>query len=87
MSPEDKTDRSVIREGFIDLSDQDALLDDPDRIEEYRSVALAEGFQTGTEEEVTRAWQWLSDHPEFTSRLQEWFQRRVEELKEMGRIK
>ena len=45
MSPEDKTDRSVMTEGFIELSDRDVLLDDPDRIEEYRSVARAEGFQ------------------------------------------
>ena len=62
MSPEDKTDRSAITEGFVELPDGDVLVDDPDRIEEYRSVALAEGFQVGTAEEVTRAWQWLSDH-------------------------
>jgi hypothetical protein len=87
MSPTDKTDQARVPEGFVELSDQDILEDDPDRIEEYRSVALAEGLQVGTEEEVNRAWQWLSDHPEFTSGLEEWFQRRVEELKEMGRIK
>ena len=87
MSSKEETDRSVITEGFIEHPDKDVLVDDPERIEEYRSVALAEGLQIGTEEEVNRAWQWLSDHPEITSRLQEWFQRRVEELKEMGRIK
>jgi hypothetical protein len=29
----------------------------------------------------------VGDHPQFTNRLQEWFSRRVAELKEMRRIK
>ena len=65
---------------------QDALIDDPAHIAKYRAIALAEGLQQGSEAEVLWAWQWLSDHPEVTRRLQEWFSRRVAELKEMGRI-
>jgi hypothetical protein len=74
-------------EGFIELADRDVLLDDPDRIVQYRAVALAQGLEEGTEAEVLWAWQWLSDHPEVTDRLQGWFGRRVLELREMGRIK
>jgi hypothetical protein len=73
-------------EGFTQLSDGDVLVDDPARIEQYRAVALAEGLQKGTPEQVVWAWQWLSDHPDFTDRLEEWFTRRVRELREMGRI-
>jgi hypothetical protein len=65
----------------------DALFDDPARITKYRAIGLAVGLQQGSEAEVLWAWQWLSDHPEITNRLQEWFSRRVEELKEMGHIK
>ena len=65
----------------------DALVDDPAHIAEYRAIGLAEGLQQGSEAEVLRAWQWLSDHPEVTNQLQEWFSRRVAELKEMGHIK
>jgi hypothetical protein len=65
----------------------DALVDDPARITKYRAIGLAEGLQQGTEADVLWAWQWLSDHPEVTNRLQEWFSRRVAELKEMGHIK
>lgn len=63
------------------------MVDDPDRMEQYRVIGLADGLQVGTPEEVLWAWQWLSDHPQVTDRLEEWFQRRVQELKEMGRIK
>lgn len=63
------------------------MVDDPDRMEQYRVIGLADGLQVGTPEEVLWAWQWLSDHPQVTYRLEEWFQRRVQELKEMGRIK
>jgi hypothetical protein len=69
------------------LNDRDGLLDDPRHIEQYRAVGLAEGLMKGSEEDVLWAWQWLGDHPQFTSRLQEWFGHRVAELREMGRIK
>ena len=72
-------------ERLVDFAD--ALVDDPARITKYRAIGLAEGLQQGSEAEVLWAWQWLSDHPEVTSRLQEWFSRRVGELKEMGQIK
>ena len=75
------------KEGFIDVSDHDEVLDDPRRIAQYRAVGLAEGLMRGSEEEVLWAWQWLSDHPEFTNGLQAWFARRVAELREMGRIR
>ena len=65
----------------------DALVDDPARITKYRAIGLAEGLQRGSEADVLWAWQWLSDHPEVTSGLQQWFSRRVGELKEMGRVK
>jgi hypothetical protein len=87
LSQRDTTNQSVPREGFIELADRDMMVDDPDRIEQYRAMGLAEGLQEGSPEEVLWAWQWLSEHPEFTNRLEEWFQHRVEELKEMGRIK
>ena len=74
-------------EGFEDSPDGDVLVDDPDHIARYRAVGLAEGLQKGTEADVLWAWQWLSNHPEFTNQLEDWFQRRVAELKEMGRIK
>jgi hypothetical protein len=87
MSQKDETGQAVPLEGFIDLPDGDMLVDDPDRIAQYRAVVIAEGLQEGTPEEVLAAWQWLSNHPEVTNRLEEWFRRRVGELKEMGRIK
>jgi hypothetical protein len=73
--------------GLVDIKDRDELLDDPKRIEQYRAVGLAEGLTIGSEEEVLWAWQWLSDHPQFTSQLGGWFAFRVAELREMGRIK
>jgi len=86
MRKEREADQGV-RQGFIEVSGRDELVDDPDRIEQYRAVGLADGLQEGTPEDVLWAWQWLSDHPDFTCRLEEWFSRRVRELKEMGRIK
>jgi hypothetical protein len=74
-------------EGFEEFADHAELVDDPGRIEKYRAIGLAEGLQQGSESEVLRAWQWLSDHPEITNQLQEWFGYRVAELKSMGRIK
>jgi len=87
MRQKDERGRAVPLEGFIELPDGDMLLDDPDRIAQYRAVAIAEGLQESTPEEVLSAWQWLSNHPEVTNRLEGWFCRRVGELKEMGRIK
>ena len=79
--------RHRITERFVDLSDRNELLDDPERIAGYRAVGLAEGLMKGSHEDVLWAWQWLGDHSQFTNRLQEWFARRVAELKEMSRIK
>jgi hypothetical protein len=86
MDLSDKKDEAPL-EGFIELPDRDALIDDPDRIVQYRAVALAEGLEEGTEAQVLWAWQWLADHPEVTNQLQGWFARHVTELKSMGRIK
>jgi hypothetical protein len=87
MDLSEETDKKAPTEGFIELPDRDTLVDDPDRIVQYRAVALAEGFEQGSEEEVLWACQWLSDHPEVTDSLQGWFRHRVRELREMGRIK
>ena len=87
MDLSEKKDNQALPEGFIELPDGDALVDDPNRIVQYRAVALAEGLEEGTEAQVLWAWQWLADHPEITNRLQGWFERRVAELRGMGRIK
>lgn len=87
MDQSDEMDQPTPVEGIIDLPDGDALVDDADRIDQYRAVALAEGLQVGTEAEVLSAWQWLGNHPEVTDRMQGWFARRVAELRAMGRIK
>ena len=87
MDRSDEMDQQAPVEGIIELPEGDALVDDADRIAQYRSVALAEGLQKGTEAEVLSAWQWLSNHPEVTERMQGWFARRVAELRTMGRIK
>jgi hypothetical protein len=71
-------------ERLVDFAD--GLVDDPVHIRKYRAIGLAIGLQQGSDAEVLWSWQWLSDHPEVTNRLQEWFSRRVAELKEMGRI-
>ena len=86
MVPSEEKDRQEPAEGFIENADRDILVDDPDRIVQYRAVALAEGLEEGTEAQVLWAWQWLGDHPEVTNRLQPWFGLRVAELREMGRI-
>jgi hypothetical protein len=83
----EQMDHGRSAKGFEELADHDGLVDDPGRIEGYRAIGLAEGLQQGSESEVLDAWQWLSDHPEVTNRLQEWFGYRVSELKSMGRIK
>jgi len=68
------------------MADEDRLIDNPFHIAKYRAIALAQGLQQGSEADVLGAWQWLSDNPQVTNQLQEWFSRRVTELKEMGRI-
>jgi hypothetical protein len=87
MDRSDEIGQQAPVEGIIELPDGDALVDDPERIVQYRAVALAEGLQEGTEAEVLWAWQWLGNHPEVTNRMQGWFARRVAELRTMGRIK
>ena len=79
--------KPAILEGFLELSSRDATVDDPDRIIQYRAVALAEGLEEGTDAQILWAWQWLSDHPEVTNQLHGWFARHVAELRSMGRIK
>jgi hypothetical protein len=86
MDQSEKEDKSAV-EGFVESLEGDALVDDPDRIVQYRAVALAEGLEEGTEDQVLWAWQWLSDHPEVTNQLHGWFARHVVELRSMGRIK
>ena len=49
----------------------------------YRAVALAEGFEDGTEEEVVRAWQYLIDTG-LAWRLQGWFGRTASHLIGIG---
>ena len=51
----------------------------------YRAVALAEGFEDGTEEEVVRAWQYLVDTG-LAWRLQGWFGRTAQALIQAGVI-
>jgi len=68
------------------MADQDILTDDPAHIAKYRAIALATGLKQGSDADVLWAWQWLSDHPQVTNRLQEWFSHRLTELKEMGQI-
>jgi hypothetical protein len=87
LDASDETGKQALSEGFIELSDGDALMDDAYHIVQYRAVALAEGLKQGTEAEVLWAWQWLGDHPEVTNQMQEWFAWRVAELRTMGRIK
>jgi hypothetical protein len=82
----DDTSKQRVNEKFSETAEPDVLLDDPDRIVQYRAVALAEGFEEGSEDQVLWAWQWLGDHPEVTNDLQEWFAFRVAELRSMGRI-
>jgi len=48
-------------------------------MDSYRAVALAEGFEDGTEEEVISAWQYLVDTG-LAWRLQGWFGRTAQAL-------
>ena len=87
MGGSEEVGQQVPVEGFIELPDGDVLVDDPERIDQYRAISLAGGLQKGSEVEVLGAWQWLANHPEVTNSLEEWFARRVAELRAMGRIK
>jgi len=51
----------------------------------YRAIALAEGFEDGTEEEVIEAWQYLQD-TRLAYLLQGWFGRQARLLIEAGVI-
>lgn len=51
----------------------------------YRAVGLAEGFESGTEQEQLEAWQYLVDSG-LAYRLQGWFGRTAESLIEAGLI-
>ena len=55
-------------------------------MDNYRAVALAEGFEDGTEEEVLAAWQYLVDNGLAWS-LQGWFGRMAAALLQAGKIK
>lgn len=51
----------------------------------YRAVALAEGFEDGTEEEVLEAWQHLVDTG-LVWQLQGWYGRTARALIDAGHI-
>ena len=54
-------------------------------MDSYRAVALAEGFEDGTEEEILSAWQYLVDTGLAWS-LQGWFGRTASALINAGYI-
>ena len=54
-------------------------------MDSFRAVALAEGFEDGTEEEILSAWQYLVDTG-LAWRLQGWFGRTASALIEAGHI-
>lgn len=56
------------------------------RMGDYRAVALAEGFEDGSEQEQLEAWQHLVDTG-LCWRLQGWFGRRASELIRAGVIR
>ncbi len=55
------------------------------KLDDYRAVALAEGFEDGSEEEVLAAWQHLVDTG-LAWRLQGFFGRTARRLIEQGLI-
>lgn len=67
------------------LAQPDHIDDDARHVDDYRAVALAEGFEQGTEAEVVAAWQHLVDTG-LVWQLQGWFGRRATELLEQGII-
>ena len=66
-------------EGFIQGVNGDVLIDDPDRIEAYRAVGLADGFISGTQAEQLRAWTYLVESGRAWE-LGGWFTSRAVEL-------
>ena len=54
-------------------------------MDSFRAVALAEGFEDGTEEEILSAWQYLVDTG-LAWRLQGWFGRTASALIDAGYI-
>lgn len=54
-------------------------------MDQYTAVALAEGFEEGTEEQVIAAWQYLHDSG-LAYTLQGWFGRQAQALLEQGVI-
>lgn len=54
-------------------------------MDNYTAVALAEGFEEGTEEEVIKAWQYLVDTG-LAWQIQGWFGRTAKELIDRGII-
>lgn len=54
-------------------------------ITDYIAVALAEGFEEGTKEQVIEAWQYLHD-TSLAYKLQGWFGRTAQSLIEKGII-
>jgi hypothetical protein len=66
-------------EGFIQGVNGDVLIDDPDRIEAYRAVGLADGFIRSTQAEQLSAWTYLVESGRAWE-LGGWFTRRAIEL-------
>ena len=54
-------------------------------MDSYRAVALAEGFEEGSHDEIVQAWQYLHDSG-LAYKLQGWFGRTVQHLIEEGLI-
>jgi hypothetical protein len=75
-----------MQEGFIHCNDGDVLVDDPDRIESYRAVGLADGFIRGSQAEQLTAWTYLVESGK-AWQLGGWFARRAVELLAEGKIK
>lgn len=55
------------------------------KMDSYRAVALAEGFEEGSEDDVIEAWQLLHDSG-LAYRLQGWFGRQAQALLAAGVI-
>ena len=75
-----------MQEGFIQGCDADVLIDDPNLIEGYRAVGLADGFIRGSQAEQLKAWTYLVESGK-AWQLEGWFARRAIELLADGRIK
>ncbi len=75
-----------MQEGFIQGSDGDVVIDDPDLIEGYRAVGLADGFIRSSQAEQLKAWTYLVESGK-AWQLEGWFARRAIELLADGKIK